>query len=89
MFFVICCRNIFLDNFELLLATGGFARVYLALKGGKKFAIKMVSYMSDNDKKVADSEERCFVLLKDSSPYIVNFFESFTDVSVIILFVYY
>jgi serine/threonine protein kinase len=70
-----------------LLGTGGFSRVYLAEKDGKKFAIKRVNYMSDYDKKIADSEESCFNLLKDSCKYIVNFFESFKDVSIII-FIY-
>jgi hypothetical protein len=77
----------FLDTFEHLLGIRGFSRVYLAEKDGKKFAIKRVNYMSDNDKKIADSEETCFILLKNSCSYMVKFFESFKDVSVI-LFIY-
>jgi serine/threonine protein kinase len=79
----------FSDNFERLLGTGGFARVFLAVKNGQKFAIKRVNYLSNNDKKIADSEETCFILLKDSCSYMVKFIESFKDVSIIILFIYY
>jgi serine/threonine protein kinase len=89
MFILLVIFFIFLDTFEHLLGKGGFGKVYLAVKDVKKFAIKMVSCMDDDDQKFADSEERCFTLLKDSSPYIVKFFESFKDVLVVILFIYY
>jgi hypothetical protein len=68
-----------------------FGRVVLALKDGKKFAVKEVNYIhiNDNVKKIIDSQETCLNRLKDSCPYLVNFFESFRNVSIIILFIIY
>jgi hypothetical protein len=62
--------------------------VYLALKGDKQFAIKMVDYLLEKDKGDGDSEEKCFMLLKDTCPYMVKFYESFREVSIIIIYMY-
>jgi hypothetical protein len=70
----------FLDTFDILLGKGQFGRVYSAFKNNNKYAIKAVNYENDDEKKMADEEEKCFILLRDSCPYLVNFVESFRDV---------
>jgi hypothetical protein len=69
-----------LDSFELVLKTCVNGRVYSALKDGKKFAIKAVSYVEEDEIERADTEEICYNMLKENNPYIANFIETFEDV---------
>jgi serine/threonine protein kinase len=63
-----------------LLGKGGFGIVYKVSKNEKMYAMKVLGYEDETERANADQEENSFKKLKGSSPYIVEFVESFEEV---------
>jgi serine/threonine protein kinase len=68
------------DSIGDLIGKGASGRVYSAVKGEKRFAIKMVPYETKDEIEFADNEERTFKLLSGLCPYLVRIEDSFEDV---------
>jgi serine/threonine protein kinase len=69
-----------LDEFETLLGKGTFGKVYKVSKNDKMYVMKILGYENESERANADREEDFFKKLKGSSPYIVEFIESFEEV---------
>jgi serine/threonine protein kinase len=80
-----------IDYFENVIGEGGFGEVYRTIKNNQKYAIKVVLYINEDEdqKKHVDKEEGILKLLKNSCPYIVNFFESFQNNDYVFIYFYF
>jgi hypothetical protein len=68
------------DEFEALLEKSAFGKLYKVSKNNNIYAMKILKYENESERANADREEDCFKKLKGSSPYIVEFVESFEEV---------
>jgi serine/threonine protein kinase len=86
--FCFCIPSI--DSIGDLIGKRGSVRVYIAVKGEKKFVIKRLPYETKDEIELADNEERMLESLSGLCPYLMNTEDSFEDVFVIfILFIYF
>jgi hypothetical protein len=78
------------DSIGDIIGKGTWGRVYSAVKGEKRFAIKMVPYETKDEIEFADNEERTFKLVSGLCPYLMSIEDSFEDVFVFfMLFIYF
>jgi serine/threonine protein kinase len=63
-----------------LLEEGAFGKLYKVSKNNNIYAMKILKYEDESERANADREEDCLKKLKGSSPYIVEFVESFEEV---------
>jgi hypothetical protein len=63
-------------------------RVYSAVKGEKRFAIKRVLYETKDEIESGDNEERMLESLSGLCPYLMSIEDSFEDVFVFFIYCY-
>jgi hypothetical protein len=68
------------DSSGDVIEEGASWKVFSAVKGGKKYAIRRMPYKTRDEIEFADNGERTFKLLRGSLPYLMSLEDSFTDV---------
>jgi serine/threonine protein kinase len=84
---LLCDLFNFLDEFGDFLGSGSFGTVEKAIniRTKREVAIKSMNIRAENHRKYAKREEENYKMLKGSSPYLVEFIESFEKVWTYIL----